>query len=67
MTTYATNYARMSGALIVQLRSALSALKYPGLQSEWALEEAERIESLLKEIEDGKYVEECVDRKGCSF
>ena len=66
MSNQQTNYARMSGALIVQLKRAMNTLKYPGLQSEWALEEAERIESLLKEIEQGEF-EECVDNKGCSF
>lgn len=60
------NYARMSGALLVQLKSALAVLKYQGETSSCAKEEAERIEALLKEIDEGGF-EECVDSKVCSF
>lgn len=67
MSNQHTNYARLAGALSVHLASALAVLKYQGETSSWAKEEAESIENLLKEIDEGKYVEECVDSKGCSF
>lgn len=51
------SYARMSGALLVQLKSALAVLKYHSQDSSWAKEESERIESLLKEIDEGEFEE----------
>lgn len=53
----AVNYARLAGALGVQLASALAVLNHLSGESGWAKEQAKTIEALFKEIEEGKFIE----------
>ena len=57
MSNQHTNYARLAGALGVQLASALAALNHLSEESGWDKEQSKTIEALFQEIEVGKFIE----------